>query len=185
MQLIENVLDRYSFSSLQSYVLGEDFYWFYNPKLTDPNDPTPDPGLTRKIFDAERGLRDDAVLPITLPILNICSERSDVKVLNLLQVRLFMNIPGVNNKRVVHKDLKHPHQVCLFYLTSCSEDEPETHTEFYDEDGNLFHKIVPKQNCAAVFDGSIAHSAGCAGGAERAVINFNFVEDISYAPNNR
>lgn len=185
MQLIENVLDKYSFSSLQSHVMGPDFHWFYNPRLTDPNDEIPDIGLSRTVFSSETGLEDQSIIPHLIPILNICSERSGVKVLSLIKARFFMNLPGINNRRVIHKDLNEPHKVCLFYLTSCSKDEPETHTEFYDEAGNLFHTIVPKENCAAVFDGSIAHSAGRAGAKERAVINFNFLEDISYVPDNR
>ena len=76
------------------------------------------------------------------------------------------------HRHTPHTDYKYPHKVILFYLNDSDGD-----TYFYDKEHKIIDSVIPKENRAVLFDGSILHSSSKPiEFPRRIVLNINLVD---------
>lgn len=175
MEIINNVLSSLAFQRLETYFLTERCQWSYKYNATFSDAKDPDPGFHRSISYQDE-INDSFLFENCIHILGNSCDKTNFKIDKILQSRSFMTMNfGESSGPQPHVDFFYPHHVCLYYVTSCPEDDEGAKTVFYDKKGNVIAKNTPTANQAVIFDGSIIHASGNPKTGRRIIININFL----------
>ena len=168
---------------------GEYFPWYYVGDITADGDANSQKrsALAHEylIFNEDLSVEEqkanekiDHFHYLFLPMLKQVCIRMNIKKINVLQGRSFLQFPlNLKDKTVdtPHTDLQQEHLVALYYV--CDSDG---HTVIYNERHEpankvytVKQKVKPKQGRMVLFDGSLYHTAEQPEHNVRCVVNYN------------
>jgi hypothetical protein len=155
IQVIDNFLNEEEFNNLSSFVMGDNFPWYYNDFVTE--------NLDNKFYLTHTFYREPADLSnwfnSCLPILKKLNCKS---VMRIKANTYFRSNKKEKNKE--HTDYPFKHKGCLLYMN--------------DNNGSTYFKdktVNPKTNRAVLFDPSVPHASSlCSDNKRRVTININY-----------
>ena len=168
---------------------GKDFPWYYIQDVTAEGDVDSQnrAALAHEyiIYDEDQSIEDQKATEeidhfhyLFLPMLKHVCVRMNIKKINVLQGRSFLQFPlNLKDKSVdtPHVDLEQEHLVALYYV--CDSD---CDTIIYNErhqpankEYTIKQKVTPKQGRMVLFDGSLYHTAEQPEHNVRCVVNYN------------
>ena len=168
---------------------GKDFPWYYIQDVTAEGDVDSQnrAALAHEyiVFDEDQSVEDqkateeiDLFHYLFLPMLKHVCVRMNIKKINVLQGRSFLQFPlNLKDKTVdtPHVDLQQEHLVALYYVCDSDGD-----TIIYNErhqpankEYTIKQKVTPKQGRMVLFDGSLYHTAEQPEHNVRCVVNYN------------
>ena len=156
MKIIDNFLDKEQFEIIQKVMMGPKFPWYYNKRISSPDDPKHLYFFTHSFFyHNRRG-----------PFFELWEnflKKLDFKALIRIKSGLYPSHPTVT-PNTFHADYPFKHKGCLFYINS------NNGATMIEE-----KTILPKENRAVFFDPSIPHrSSLCSDQQVRITVNFNY-----------
>ena len=187
--VIDDFIDAEYQKDIRNVLMGEfqykkeDFPWFYIEDITAAGDPGNQRrrALAHEYVDYVEGKRVGKKLSIFhhlfLPMLKDVCRRMNIKNINVLQGRSFLQFPLLLKDRSVdtpHIDIYNKeHLVVLYYVCDSDGD-----TIIYNEREQLGtytikQKVTPKQGRMVLFDGSLYHTAEQPLNNVRCVVNYN------------
>ena len=156
MKVIDNFLPRYKFDKLQSFLLGENFPWFYNDyKLT---------GDSKSGYQFVHLFYKDGVKsPLYLCIEPFITK---LKVKDLFRIKANLNLKTLNHEYGgYHFDPYMKGKIAVYYINNNNG-----WTQFKNGD-----RVNSIQNRMVIFDPKLEHSSvTCTDKKRRLVINFNY-----------
>ena len=168
---------------------GKDFPWHYIGDVTAEGDADSQnrAALAHEyiVFDEDQSVEDQKATEeidhfhyLFLPMLKHVCVRMNIKKINVLQGRSFLQFPlNLKDKTVdtPHVDLQQEHLVALYYVCDSDGD-----TIIYNErhqpankEYTIKQKVTPKQGRMVLFDGSLYHTAEQPKRNVRCVVNYN------------
>jgi hypothetical protein len=170
-EVVDNFLSQEDLISIQSTLFPQDlnnpnnFTWNYQKGIVRDPDSGPtgyeehDWMYVRQLYSSDNGLRFDKFYSLAKPILN------ELKIKKLFDIRANLLVPTETHiYHEFHTDRNIPHQVALFYVTSCN--------------GFTILKDTAKVECIEnrmlLFDGSIEHHSVSSTDHLRCAININY-----------
>ena len=168
---------------------GKDFPWHYIGDVTAEGDADSQnrAALAHEyiIYDEDQSIEDQKATEeidhfhyLFLPMLKHVCVRMNIKKINVLQGRSFLQFPlNLKDKTVdtPHVDLQQEHLVALYYVCDSDGD-----TIIYNErhqpankEYTIKQKVTPKQGRMVLFDGSLYHTAEQPEHNVRCVVNYN------------
>ena len=188
--VIDDFIDIQYQKDIKSILMGdyqyrdEDFPWYYSEDVTTAGDWDSQhrPALGHVYVemdneDDQTGERLSEFHYLFLPMLKDVCRRMNIKNINVLQGRSFLQFPLNLKDRTVdtpHIDLHNrKHLVALYYVCDSDGD-----TIIYNEREELGtytikQKVTPKQGRMVLFDGSLMHTAEQPLNNARCVVNYN------------
>jgi hypothetical protein len=144
--------------------------FLYNVTSTKIKDK-PLVGFQHILFDQTTQLIPSSFNNFLLNILYRTAHQCNLQISQYYRGRIFIQPPKDSSVLSgIHKDLKHNHLVCLYYINDVDGD-----TIFYDNDYKTeIKRLSPKKGRVAIFDGNIPHAATTPTTLPRGVVNFNF-----------
>ena len=162
----------------------KDFPWYFTEDVTGANDPDSQHrtalGHDYVFLDSEDNLTGERISEfhyLFLPMLEDVCQKMNVKNVNVLQGRSFLQFPLNLKDRSVdtpHIDLnRRKHFVALYYVCDSDGD-----TVIYNEREKLGtytikQRVTPKQGRIVLFDGSLYHTAQQPLNNVRCIVNYN------------
>jgi len=165
-EVIDDFLDKRAFESIQKIIMGSDFHWFFQDKVTPFNkDRIKDVRNKYEFFWGHVFFRSNE--GITSPFFkNLAPLLNKLKVKALIRIRanLFSN-QGKIIEHEYHSDFTFENKTALFSLNTCNG-----YTALYDGT-----KIKSIANRILLFDSSMPHSTStCTDAKIRCNININY-----------
>lgn len=171
-EIIDNFLEKENFDLIKNTFFPKDitnpnnFAWHYQKGIVRDPDLGPtgyedhDWMYVHPLYSTDNGLKFDKYYSLVKPILN------KLKIKRLFDIRANLLVPTKEHiYHEFHTDRKVPHQVALFYMTTC--------------DGFTVLKDTTVVECLEnrmlLFDGSIEHHSVTSIDYPRCVININYV----------
>ena len=188
--VIDDFIDIEYQKDIKNILMGDyqyrdkDFPWYYSEDVTTAGDWDSQhrPALGHVYVemdneDNQTGERSSEFHYLFLPMLKDVCRRMNIKNINVLQGRSFLQFPLNLKDRSVdtaHVDLfNREHLVALYYVCDSDGD-----TIIYNERQKLWtytikQKVTPKQGRMVIFDGSLYHTAEQPLNNVRCVVNYN------------
>ena len=188
--VIDNFIDTEYQEDIRNILMGnyqyrkEDFPWYYTEDVTGAYDSDSQHrtalGHDYVFIENEYNLTGERISIfhyLFLPMLKNVCQKMNIKNVNVLQGRSFLQFPlNLKDKSVdtPHIDLHHrEHLVVLYYVCDSDGD-----TIIYNEREQLGtytikQKVTPKQGRMVLFDGSLYHTAEQPLNNVRCVVNYN------------
>lgn len=162
MIIIDDFLDDATFRTLQDFVLGMDFPWFYIPTVSLPpgdvyindNNAKETFGYNHTVYDYETN-RESFVFKSMPIILETFEKKLNTKIEKILRIRLGLKNPKLgfldSNYNLPHIDYMFPHSTLIFYINDSDGDTrifDQTYLENTDEPSEFTVKarVTPKAN---------------------------------------
>ena len=157
MQIIDNFLPKEEFKSIESLLLGEQFYWFYKEGMTYKDD-----GLffmVHMFYEPEVGSNSEH-----LNMWNTFMNKVEAKKCMRIKANLTFKTPTIE-PRPLHYDFS-VGKTAVFYINTNNG-----YTEF--KNGVKVHSVA---NRVCIFDSNLEHrgTTHSEGGHQRVVVNFNY-----------
>lgn len=188
-QTIDNFLPDFYYRSLLGQIDRDSFPWFFIEEpsggvkpneVRDVNFPELQFGFSHSVYKSSEGGPTSNIYQSLIPMVENIEDRFDIKVNELLRIRLGMTTPMCGEgSQYPHVDMPFPHYTLLYYL-----DDSDGDTVFYNEmftkgreikDFSVHFKNSPVANQAVLFNGLQYHSSGIPiNYAKRTTININF-----------
>ena len=156
MEVIDNFLPRYEFDKLQSFLLGENFPWFYNDyRLT---------GDSKSGYQFIHLFFKDGVASHYYPMMNFCISKLGVK--NLFRIKSNLNAKTFfHRNHGYHLDPYRKGKIAVYYINTNNG-----WTQF--KNGT---KVKSVENRIVIFDCNLEHTGvTCTDQKRRVLINFNY-----------
>ena len=158
MKVIENFLPYYQFNKLESFLMGDDFPWFYNDGIVSWDDGR---------YQFIHGFYKDSWKSDNLSLLDLALQKLDVK--KLYRIKANLNPRTLFNvKTGYHVDEAKVglHKTAVYYINT-------------NNGGTQFKKgkkIKSLANTMVIFDSHLLHAGiTCTDEKRRVVINFNYI----------
>ena len=205
--VIDDFIDAEYQKDIRNVLMGEyqykkeDFPWFYIEDVTASGDIDSQHrrALAHEYVDYVEGKKVGKKLSIFhhlfLPMLKKVCRTMDIKNINVLQGRSFLQFPLNLKDRSVdtpHVDLFHREHLVVLYYVCDSEGDTIIYNErygggSYETDGNkitynakekleaytIKQRVTPKQGRIVLFDGSLYHTAEQPLNNIRCIVNYN------------
>ena len=157
MQIIDNFLPKEEFKSIESLLLGEQFYWFYKEGMTYKDD-----GLffmVHMFYEPEVGSNSEH-----LNMWNTFMNKVEAKKCERIKANLMFKTPTIEPAQyhIDYPDMK----TATFYINTNNG-----YTEFKNG-----VKVQSVANRVCIFDSNLEHrgTTHSEGGHQRVVVNFNY-----------
>lgn len=165
--VIDNVLSEEEANEIiDGIFFNNKLHFFYCNDITDYR--------KRKLSNNKFGFGITLDENVFNDIVELAAAKVDMKVNHVLNTRVFMTTPIVDDDRVgtPHVDRQTPHFVCLYYVNDSDGD-----TVFFEDENsdNIIHRVSPKKNRAILFKGHLYHAATWPSKSPRCTININWV----------
>ena len=182
IKIIDNALNDSLLISIQEKIASRDMPWYLiensayaNNKELIKNNPL-NYSFFHLILDKERNNSPTSFLYETINSMGlILKDLFELeKTYDIYRLRLVLTT-SMNkiHKNTPHIDSTDPHKVILFYLN-----DTDGNTYFYDKKHKIIDSVIPKENRAVLFDGSILHSSSKPiKFAKRIVLNINLIKE--------
>ena len=168
---------------------GKDFPWHYIGDVTAEGDTDSQnrAALAHEyiIYDEDQSIEDQKATEeidhfhyLFLPMLKHVCVRMNIKKINVLQGRSFLQFPlNLKDKTpdTPHVDLEQEHLVALYYVCD-SDGDTIIYNERHQPANKVYtvkQKVTPKQGRMVLFDGSLYHTAEQPKHNVRCVVNYN------------
>ena len=168
---------------------GKDFPWYYIQDVTAEGDVDSQnrAALAHEyiVFDEDQSVEDQKATEgialfhyLFLPMLKHVCVRMNIKKINVLQGRSFLQFPlNLKDKTVdtPHVDLQQEHLVALYYVCD-SDGDTIIYNERHEPADKVYtvkQRVTPKQGRMVLFDGSLYHTAEQPEHNVRCVVNYN------------
>jgi hypothetical protein len=172
IEIIDNFLSQEDFLNIRNTFFPQDlnnpnnFVWTYQKGIV--RDPESGPTgyeehdwiYVHPLYSSDNGLKYDKYYSLVKTIVD------KLKVKKLFDIRANLLVPTLEHiYHEFHTDRKVPHQVALFYATSCNGFTVLKDTA----------KVECIENRMLIFDGSIKHHSVTSTDYPRSIININYV----------
>ena len=188
--VIDNFIDIEYQKDIKNVLIGshqyrkQDFPWYYSEDVTSSGDwdsqHRPALGHDYVVMDNEddqTGERLSEFHYLFLPMLKDVCRRMNIKDINVLQGRSFLQFPLNLKDRSVdtpHIDLyRRKHFVALYYVCDSDGDTIIYNERIESKTYTIKQKVTPKQGRMVLFDGSLYHTAEQPLNNVRCVVNYN------------
>ena len=188
--VIDNFIDTEYQEDIRNILMGnyqyrkEDFPWYYTEDVTGAYDSDSQHrtalGHDYVFLDSEDNLTGERISEfhyLFLPMLEDVCKKMNVKNVNVLQGRSFLQFPLNLKDRTVdtpHVDLyRRKHFVALYYVCDSDGDTIIYNEREQLETYTIKQKVTPKQGRMVLFDGSLMHTAEQPLNNARCVVNYN------------
>jgi hypothetical protein len=186
MLVVDNFIPKSMQERYKSWLLGEQFPWFYTPDVTFGNGAQQRPCMTHRLY-----ADGNKVSALDVDYLaHLGAEKLNYKFNSILHGKAILQFPlredviG-NELDNLHTDID-PHEdhlVVLYYVMDADGDtiicncvnEGEVNKNLYAKDFNIIKRVTPKQGRVVLFDGRYYHTAEQPKNGMRCVINLNVV----------
>ena len=159
VKIIDNLLDKDAFTSLQSFILGDDFAWHFNEYVDYENEKD-------KFQFTHSFYKYNQPYSVHYDLVNPILDTFDLFAIVRIKANLLTKTPKivVNNYHVDHD--KKNWNTSIFYLNTNNG-----YTEF--KDGTIINSVA---NRLITFPSEMAHrGTSCTDEKSRVVINFNWM----------
>lgn len=174
MLIQDNFLSSAEFRKLQSFILSNEFPWFYTDHVSlPPNEYTFNDSLTKEtdgfyhlLYAQDENYRS-MFMEYFEDFFNALFDEYGYTSKSLLRARLGLKMPKVNhskeNYNLPHVDYHFPHDTVIFYLNNSDGNtrmfkEHNLHSPETDQ-YTVRDEIEPKENRILLFDGLQYHTA--------------------------
>ena len=171
MRVIDNFLPDYQFKLLSSIILGDEFSWYWNDKILEPEDKYYNPKdyqFTHTFFDRDPPVNGES--SIYYELIKNSSIFSLLGVNQLYKIKANLNVrTHFHRGGGMHEDFEsHPNikNTAVYYLNTCNG-----YTKF--KKGG---KVKSVANRMVIFDSKLYHEGYCCTDQKRRVVmNFNWI----------
>ena len=188
--VIDDFIDTEYQEDIRNILMGDyqyrkkDFPWYYTEDVTGANDPDSQHrtalGHDYVVMDNEddqTGERLSEFHYLFLPMLKDVCRRMNIKNINVLQGRSFLQFPLNLKDRTVdtpHIDIyEKRHIVALYYVCDSDGDTIIYNERKESESYTIKQRVTPKQGRMVIFDGWLMHTAEQPLNNTRCVVNYN------------
>lgn len=159
IKIVDSFLPKKEFNVIKEVIMGDNFPWYYNDRISTGKDPSLFMYFTHNIY------REPDIKSNWFHLFQGFLNKLRYKRLLRIKANLHMRQDKIR-KNKYHVDYSFKHKGCLFYIN-----ENNGYTSFKED--NI--QVRPKENRAVFFDPSIKHcSAACSDKKRRININFNY-----------
>jgi len=156
MKIIDNFLDKEEFKYIQEIIMSSDFPWFYNRRISGPEDP-------KNFYYFTHNFYKDNMQSSYFSLWKSFLNKIDVKALLRIKGGLYPSVTK-STANSSHIDYTFPHKGCIFYINK--NNGP---TYFGKK------KVMPEENRVVFFDPHLPHSSSrCSDEQVRITITFNY-----------
>ena len=188
--VIDNFIDTEYQEDIRNILMGnyqyrkEDFPWYYTEDVTGAYDSDSQHrtalGHDYVFIENEYNLTGERISIfhyLFLPMLKNVCQKMNIKNVNVLQGRSFLQFPlNLKDKNVdtPHIDLHHrEHLVVLYYVCDSDGDTIIYNEREQSNTYTIKQKVTPKQGRMVLFDGSLYHTAEQPLNNVRCIVNYN------------
>ena len=185
MLVIDDFLPDADFKTMQNELLGDNFPWYFLPKVSRHPGTYMPPGSTEtygwfnNFYSKEDGF-DSVTMDIIQPLLDKIVSHENAEFIRI-RASLKTQLKGFteNDYNLPHVDYDYPHKSIIYYLNESDGDTwmfNEKFTKFPEPDKfTVKDRITPKPNRLLVFDGLDYHTASNPiNSTTRFIININY-----------
>jgi hypothetical protein len=186
MLVIDDFIPKSLQEKYKSWLLEDEFPWYYIPDVTNMDNVQKRPALSHKIY--ENGVKTSMLDVEYLGHLGAEKYKWDFNGIlhakTILQFPLNLNFAGIDLD-FLHTDINPhiPHLVVLYYVLDSDGDTiicdlKNTgfgRNDLHAKDYKVLQKVKPKQGRAVIFDGTYYHTAEQPRDNVRCIINMNIV----------